>query len=140
METTQLWCCIHGDWYTNATQIDHIGYCQPCWNRLQAWCGRQRRRGLPATTDVYREVMNLPLQRKPRRDAFTDCSVCYKHPRERGAFCKGCHNAYCQWSHKRCRAGIPAGGLDEFRLAVDRKDVVPKHEGEFHQGRVVRKI
>jgi hypothetical protein len=133
------WCSLHGDWY-EAPPTFKVGYCRPCWNGYQSWRHQRTIVGLPAGMNHYRDAVNKPYIKRPRREnLLTDCSVCLRHPRDRGAYCNGCHSAYVQWSRKRAVAGLSTG-IEEFRAAVDSDRVVPRHVGEYHLGRVVRGI
>ena len=146
METPKHWCSMHGDWHEDKQYAERFGQCRPCWNQYQSWRTQQVKAGKPAGVQDYREAHNFVKHPRPgAEEALTECSVCLKRPRDRGSFCRGCHNAYTAWSTKR-RAFAKVNNrtitctIEEFQLAIDQGWVVPRYEGEPHLGRVVRQV
>lgn len=136
---------MHGGWHEEKKYADRFGRCRSCHNHYMAWRHRQAKANLPCGVDDYREWYGLVKKPRPREPVLTECSVCMKRPRERGSFCRGCHNAYTAWSIKRRRHAEKnhrtiTYTIEEFQLAIDQGWVVPRYEGEPHEGRVVRGI
>lgn len=148
METpeTAHWCSLHGGWHTDKKTAERFGRCRSCHNDYMLWRYHQSKDGLPCGIGDYREAKGIVKVPRPQvTEALTECSVCMKRPRERGAYCRGCHNAYTQWAmrrrkHARVNGRTADCSILEFQLAVDKGWVVPRYEGEPHQGRVVRCI
>lgn len=148
METaeTKHWCSLHGGWHDDKQYAQRFGRCRSCHNHYMAWRAKQVKANLPAGIEDYRTWYRIEKKPRPRAEVLTECSVCMKRPRERGVFCRGCHNAYTAWStkvrHHAEKNNRPVVcTIEEFQLAVDQGWVVPRHEGEAHYGgRVVRQI
>lgn len=145
VEETKHWCSMHGGWHADKRYAERFGRCHSCHNHYMAWRAKQVKANLPCGVDDYRQWYGLEKKPRPRGEVLTECSVCMKRPRERGSFCRGCHNAYTAWSTKRRRHAEKTGRtltytLEEFQLAIDRGWVVPRYDGAHHEGLVVRQI
>lgn len=147
METVEgkYWCSMHGGWHDDKQMAERHGRCRSCNNHYMAWRYRQVRDGLPCGIEDYRTQHNIVKVPRPRTHTSTACSVCYKRSRDRGVFCRGCNNAYNNWCQRRRKFAKQNNRtitctIEEFQLAVDQGQVVPRHKGELHTGRVVKVI